>query len=304
MKYKVVSAAFIAAIASAGSAYSREPGLISSLPAGATMGVPVAAPIPEGLHLSTSGAYYSSVVTDNDGKDSGLDADIFEVGVILSWAPGYDILGGQYRGYISVGGVRYDMSSAMPGDIMAGKGYGVTNLEIHPLDLSWQITEQSFLSTGFSVFAPTGRYELGKALNTGADFWTFAPSAAYSYLDPNWQLTAHLTYFYNTESREIDYHSGDEIMLNLTALHNFGSDLFVGPVAYWRKQITKDENNGNAYGGAIAGKSEQAAIGLAINKRVGLTQLSAMFTHDFKSRNAPKGSKFWLSFSLPLYKSQ
>ena len=65
------------------------------------------------------------------------------------------------------------------------------NIEIPPIGLSWQLAPGIVASAGFSIFAPTGDFDPDQAIDTGADFWTFAPSFGFSNPREGWTLSAN-----------------------------------------------------------------------------------------------------------------
>lgn len=297
---RVLLAAALATTA-ANHAQAREPGVPTSVPPGNTMGAPMGANPPPGLYFSNRNGFWDAVVYNNDGDKIGQQNMVTSTAAQIIWVPDITVLGGTFRAYTTIPLMLNEQTREDPfPPSMQGteREFALSNIEIAPIALSWQLSPGIFASAGLSIFAPTGKFDPEEAVNTGGDFWTLAPSAAISYLRNGWNLTANGWYFFNTESRDTDYQSGQEFLLNLTAMKDFG-DWSVGPVGYWRVQTTADENNGDYYGGAVADKAEQAAAGLGVTHRFGAVETNVNFTRDFYVRNAAGGNKLWVNLSVP-----
>lgn len=280
---------------------AREPGVPASVPAGNTMGLPVAVNPPPGLYFSLRSGYWDAELKDENGDDAGQKNQLSDTAAQLLWVPGVQLLGGGYRAFVTIPFISNDQSRGEPfppplqGDMSK---FGMGNIEISPIGLSWQTAPGIFVSAGLSIFAPTGDFD-SAGISTGGDFWTVAPNAAVSYLRDGWNLTAHASLFFNTENSESDYRSGDEFLVNFTALKDIGG-WSLGPVGYYRKQLTEDESNGQDYGGAIQGKAEQVGLGLGFSRRFGSVDANLNLTDDVYVRNAVGGPKIWLNLSVPI----
>ncbi|WP_067735808.1 SphA family protein [Novosphingobium naphthalenivorans] len=289
-------------IPAASPALAREAGVPSSVPPGSTMGVAVGANPPPGVYIGTRSGFWEARLKGDDGKDGGQDNTLVDTAVQLMVVPRAEILGASYRAFVTVP-VMYnaqDRRAPFP-EVLQGSEHklGLGNIEISPVNLSWQVEPGVFVSTGLSIFAPTSGFDVSEAINTGGDFWTFTPSIGASYLRDGWNLSAGLAYFMNTRSGETDYRSGNEFMLNATAFKDMGG-WSLGPVGYWRKQVTSDDNNGMAYGGTTQGKAEQAAVGLGFTRRFGTIEANLNVTQQVYTRNAVDGTKVWLNILVPL----
>lgn len=291
-----VCTAFIALVGTAADA--REPGVPPSVPPGNTTGVPIGANPPPGFYLNSLNGYSSLELKDANGDDVGLDVDIADTAVQLLWVPGFKLLGGDYRAFILQPLLHVDQNSSI-GAIPSGTEFALGNTHISPLGVSWAVAPGQFVSADLGFIAPTGKWNASDPVNTAGNFWTFAPSLGYSYLNNGWNASVHLQYFANTENKTNDYKSGDEVLVNVTALKNVG-DFSIGPVAYYRKQLSSDRNDGTAFGGTTAGKSEQFAIGLGLTTNIGKTAMNMRLTHDIKAENTLGGTSLKVDFSVPL----
>lgn len=99
------------------------------------------------------------------------------------------------------------------------------------------------VSANLSIYMPTGRYRAGDMANIGLNYWTFTPSVAYTYANPE----AHVDFSFvggidfNTRNTDTDYRSGAMAHVDATLLgtfdNGFGAGVF-GSVLY---QIADDQ---------------------------------------------------------------
>lgn len=213
--------------------------------------------------------------------------------------PDFRLWGGQYKAFVTVPLLNLDQTLSAPLGTGSADRLSFGQIEVHPFDLSWEVAPGTFVSTGFSVFAPTGSWSAAEPVNTQGNFWTFAPNVAFSYLRDGWNLSLNAIYFTNTRNTDNDYRSGDEIQLHMTAMKDFNG-WSIGPVGYWRKQVTNDDNGGSAYAGGISGKAEQLALGLGVTRQIGEVQANVMYTKDLIHENALAGDRLWVNFMIPI----
>lgn len=285
-------------------ALAREAGAPTSVPAGNTIGVAVAASPPPGFYFSSRSGYWDAELSDGNGDFGGQENTLVDTAFQFIWVPGTKILGGDYKAFATIPLLYNDQtrSAPFPAPMQGSESkLAFGNVEIHPLEVSWMIQPGIFVSTGFSIFAPTGQFSDTAEINSGANFWTFSPSIGYSYLRDGWNASVHAQYFTNTENKDTDYRSGDDVLVNATVMKDLGG-WSMGPVAYYRKQVTSDTNNGTSYGGTIQGKAEQTGVGLSVSKRFGAVEANVSYTHDVHVRNTVGGDKFWVNFTMPIGK--
>jgi hypothetical protein len=290
------AASIAASLVLASTASAREPGVLPPMAPGATMGVPIAAPLPEGLFFSSRTGYTQLEYHDANGNPVGVDITIPDTAVVLNYAPGLQLFGGQYRASAALPFIGVEL-----GGLASGSAQGFGSLDIRPIDISWTTAPGIFVNAGVSILAP-GEWDATAAANPGQNFWSLAPSVGFSYLRDGWNASAHLIYTTNQRNDANGYKSGDEVNLNLTAMKDIGNGLSVGPVAYWRKQVTADSNNGTSYGGGTPAKSEAYGVGISATKQVGKVFVNAMYSKDMKAIESGGGQRFWLNLSMPLGK--
>lgn len=289
----------------AGATYAREPGVLPTIPPGASMGVPIAAFAPfNGIAVSSRSGYSSQKFFDASGNETPTEITIRDTVLQFAIVPGNTVLNGQYRAFVSVPFVDIESDNIpvpTPGGLVfaSGENSGLAGLELRPIDISWQTKPGIFVNAGLSFHAP-GKWSATELVNPGQNFWSVAPSVGVSYMRDGWNASAHLIYFKNFKNKDNDYTSGDEVHLNITAMKDVGNDWSVGAVGYLRQQISDDKNEGTAYGGTTQGKASQRGLGLSVTKQLGPINLNAMYSKDLSAKNSGGGDRLWLNAIIPV----
>ncbi len=302
---KTIGRATLAVLTSAGlagTAYAREPGVLPTIPQGATMGVPIAAPTPfDGVFFSSRTGYSSQRFYNAAGDKTPTELTIKDTVLQFAIVPGWKLGGGQYRAFLSIPYIDLKAKNVVtPFGLLNASSSGLGSVEIRPLDVSWETAPGVFVNAGASVFSP-GEWSASSLANVGGNFWSFSPSAGVSYLRDGWNASAHLLYFANRKNRDNDYRSGDELHLNLTAMKDLGSGFSLGPVGYLRRQVSDDKNPSGAYFGFVAERASAAGVGLSATKQFGPVNLNLMVSHDVQAKNSGGGTRWWLNAIVPLH---
>lgn len=274
---------------------AEEPGTPLMVPVGGSIGVPVGANPPPGVYyFNRSEALRYNVY--NGTTKTPIELSGFASAQQLHWVPGNEILGGTYRFMLSIPLVSLEQSAF--GNTTSQRGIG--DITISPLNLSWMLQPGIFVSTGLSLKLPTGSFDIAPgSVNLGNNATSVALDFGYSYLRDGWNLSAHANYIMNGENPDTNYTSGNVLLVNWTAMKDLGG-YSIGPVGYFRKQVTGDKNNGAFYGGTTSGRSEQHGIGLGLSKRFGPMEVNVNYVHDFHVKNVAGGDKLMVNFSMPL----
>lgn len=279
----------------AGAAEAHEPGTPIMMPTGATIGVPVGANPPPGKYFSSRSEYFVGGLYVGETR-LPVDVTVAASAAQIHIVPGNTIFGGTYRFMALAPIVNANVSTPFGSANETGLG----DITISPLNLSWMLSPGIFVQTGLSFGLPTGNFSTTPgAVQLGSNAFTTAFDVGFSYLRDGWNLSAHANYFIYGENPDTSYRSGNELLLNLTAMKDFGG-FSVGPVGYWRKQVTADRNNGAFYGGATSGMAEQVAVGIGFTKNFGATSLNVNYLHDVKVRDAVGGDKIQLNLTMPI----
>jgi hypothetical protein len=302
---ETLAIAFFSACLSCGNAEAREPGIAPLFPPGQTAGLPIAVPLPPGVHVGSRTAFYDAALIDNEGHSAGQRLIIASEALQMIWVPGWRLLGADYRmSFLQpFATVTQDRTYPLPPAARGSSSQlGAANLKFHFLELSWALGGGFYGAWGLSVYFPTGQWSSTAPVNIGANFWTFEPSLAFTYFNHGWNLSLHALLNVNTVNPSNNYLSGNQVFVNVTATKNIGG-FHIGPVAYYQKQVTGDANFGGptVFRGQTFPAPEQYAIGGSVLYRFERTSLQFMITQDLFSRNAIHGTKAWLNVSYKLF---
>ena len=274
-----------------------EPGQALQTKPGIAIGV-TAIPLPAALYFVNHNFYYDYRLT-GPGVATVPNAprghaEVVDLGLL--WVPGWTVLGATYSAYVALQYVRQSINSA-PSAGFPGVSYqGVHNAFIGPLRLQWSLGHGFYAQAGIGVYVPTGTISgpLGNS-NTGADYFTFQPNLAFTYLTGTWSFTAYSYYEHNTRNARSGYRTGDILHVDLTAMGQFGN-WTLGPVAYYVRQATSDRSSatmdaaltaalsGLEITGFNAGKFESFAVGGLVSYNFGKLFLTVIATNEIFSR--------------------
>jgi hypothetical protein len=109
-------------------------------------------------------------------------------------------------------GANYGMMAVMPfaNGALEAPGLGLSehastgpsDLYVMPLQLGWHLKRADF-TTGFALFAPTGRYSSGASDNLGKGMWSYEVSGGTTlYLDEARSLSVATTAYWETHSKK------------------------------------------------------------------------------------------------------
>jgi hypothetical protein len=161
-----------------------------------------------------------------------------------------------------------------------------------------------FYYFGLDVYVPTGHYRQKDLINTGSNYYTFAPNANVTW-KPTRQWDFDATFFteFNTTNTSDKYHSGDDIDLDygityrpLANVPQFG----LGVNGFFYKQVSDDTQNDltvatNGYRG------QEFAVGPQFRYDIPFGGFVLKYQHDFDVKNRPRGEKLWLEFATPIF---
>jgi hypothetical protein len=191
-------------------------------------------------------------------------------------------------------------------NVMGARGH---DLDMGDLDIQNYLGYASpdhslFYFFGLDTYIPTGHYDKSTLINTGSNYYTFAPNIDVTYnLSPKWELTAALFAEFNTTNTADNYHSGDDMDLDygvtyrpFDSLPNFG----LGPQGYFYKQISDDTVNG-ATVSPNGNRGQEFAIGPQLRYDIPFGGFVLKYQQEYAVENRPKGEKIWFQFAMPLF---
>ena len=281
-------------------ALAREPGVGQSFVPGITLGQANAVPLTPGPRLASRTTYLDANLVGNDSAPTGLRYYTAAEIVLATWVPGWKVLDAGYKIFAVVPFASSTLVRDAPVARPARGTFnqtGAGNPKLQFIDLSWTLGDGFYVNAGFGVYFPIGQWSASSPVNLGAPFWTFEPSAAFSYYKDGWTASLHAVYGTSTTNLVTNYYSGDQVVLNATFMKMF-EGVNVGPVGYWLKQVTGDANYGTSVlNGQVALPGQQLAIGATASAQFGNLSVQLMLTQDVYAQNGLLGSKGWLSLS-------
>jgi len=148
---------------------------------------------------------------------------------------------------------------------------------------------------------PLGHYREDQLANLSLHRFAVDGSVAVSWHDPasGWDVSAKGGYTLNGDNDYTGYDSGDEVHLEGAVEKALSPKFSLGAQAYYLKQVTDDR------GGALGPfKGEAVAVGATAAYNVVMAGTPATFRgrvmQELDTTNRPKGTSFWLDFSIPL----
>ena len=197
------------------------------------------------------------------------------------------------------------VSSALPDT--SGSRFGMTDPLMVPLRLAWK-GESINQSASVEVVAPLGAYDANARVNTGRNYWQFAPAYALTYRPSASSVFGFkLRYGVNTTNKATNYRSGDELTVEYSAGYKLSAAASFGLQGYIYRQTSDDELNGQptsaANGrlpGGIGNRGSANAIGpflsYAFAPRFVVT---GKYQQDFDVKNRAAFNRVWLQVLLP-----
>ena len=198
------------------------------------------------------------------------------------------------------------VSTALPD--ASGNRFGLADPLIAPVRLAWK-GDSVNQSVALEVVAPLGAYAVDAKVNTGRNYWQFAPAYAATWRPlPQAVLAAKLRYGINTTNGATRYTSGNELTLEYSAGWKFTPELTLGIQGYFFRQTSDDlldgeptsAANGKLVGTGIGNRGSADSIGPFLGYRASPQfGLTAKLQQDFDVKNRPVFTRLWLQALLP-----
>jgi len=185
----------------------------------------------------------------------------------------------------------------------AGESGGFGEFTVSPFILQWGERKIGNLPiyqrVAFDFELPVGAYSQSSAVNINANEFTVHPYYAVTAfplkrMETSWRVH----YLWNSANNSPPFatgarstQAGQAIHFNATAAYNFGKHLWIGPNAYYLRQITDGRINGSP----IPNSPEQVgAIGPGMVWNTGKWFFYANGYHELGVKNRPEGDKLVL----------
>jgi hypothetical protein len=179
--------------------------------------------------------------------------------------------------------------------------FGLFDLVFTPIIASHHFSQTDHLAFVFTVWAPTGSYELGKLANLSLNNWTFIPGVAYTKIIPeiNLELSGIWDMEFYTENPDTHVQNGILSDLEVLAIKRFKNGFGIGFVESWIQQITDDDGIPAALDGFV-GRAFGIGPIVTYSTKLGKAHLdfNARWIHDFDVSKRVEGDGFNFTASL------
>lgn len=266
--------------------------------AGLTVGVPIGMLPSQGLYFADDLDLVDGTIRNGGGHGIANITAAVDLPQLL-YNPGIEILGAKYAFLIVTPLSTVGIQSPLGKE----NATGVFNPYIAPLNLSWALSKQLFVSASFGVYLPMGTYDSTAPLNIANNFTTFEPALGVTYLKDGWDLSASLRSDFNTEDTANQYHSGDILSVDYSVTKAFG-DWKAGVGGYTVDQFTDDTIDGvnmpaspsNGLGRTVL----KSSLGPIIGYNFGKASVQVSYLHDFVGKNYGGGDNVFLRLTMAL----
>lgn len=278
-----------------------EPGAHVPYLPGSAGGVPIGAIPPPGYYLSTLAGYFEGQMHTDLPVKHPSENQSFGDGLTFLWVPDIELAGARYAAFINQTGIVKTITNIPPHGLTTTQT-GLNNTVISPLNLSWELPYDLYVSGRFAFYVQDGQYNRNEIVNIANKFWTFEPNVGISYLKNGLDLSLHLVYDVSTTNTDSNafgnndghYHSGDVFVAEYTASQAFGN---------WRFGITGygvQQTNDDRAGGRLVNNSELHKVGMGPlieynTKRVGI---NFYYIRDIVWNRAYGGDVFYFKLTV------
>lgn len=252
--------------------------------------------------------YPTDSIKDDHGNtlaSPSVTASFFGLGVV--WVTNAKILGANLGG--SVTPVAFIKSRIESASLDVPGSYAFTDLALQPLQLGWH-TPRADYTVGWTVFFPTGKWELGGSDNAGLGQWSYDFQAGTTVrLDDKhaWSTSLLTTYEIHSHKKHTDLTTGDILTLEGGTGKSFyekveGSPIpqitTFGLVYYGQFKVGADKGAGPLADILLAGRKDRV-FGVGLEGSMYLPKsrllLGLRIVPEFAARNRTQGTTFLLT---------
>lgn len=215
-----------------------------------------------------------------------------------------------YTWKFPIGGFHYTSGLVVPVvnldlDVMGNRDHDTDLGDIDIQNYLGHVSEDHkiFWYAGLDTYVPTGHYRLQNLINTGLNYYTFAPNINVTYnVSPKLELTSTFFSEFNTTNKADHYHSGDDVDLDYGVTYRpFASvpAFGLGVNGYFYKQVSDDTIYG-VLTSPDGSRGQEFAFGPQFRYDIPFGGFVLKYQHEFDVKNRPRGEKIWLQFAVPL----
>ncbi|MGL4541760.1 MAG: SphA family protein [Polymorphobacter sp.] len=196
---------------------------------------------------------------------------------------------------LSVGGINREVSQS---------DSGIFDLLFTPIIAGYHFSPTSHMALSLGIWAPTGSFTKGRLANSGLNYWTVAPTIAYTKLVPDqgFEFTAQGGVQFNSRNIDTDYKSAPLLTADVLMQKALGGGFAVGGNLSWVTQLGDDD-------GALADRLDGfVGNSLAIGPMIGWSgvwgrrpvEATFRWMPTVASANRLSGDTLMFTFSIPL----
>jgi hypothetical protein len=225
--------------------------------------------LPPELGLAVAGSAYvqtgsvgTAVLQGAVDLDLDLDIALGIVGATYSFETPW--LGGIYTVGLAVPFGYADLEAEIQGpggatNSVSADSFNISDIAFTPIQLNWSSGNFSFRFAE-TIIAPTGAYDVNKAVNLGRNYWGFDTTAASTYFnaDIGTEVSIAPGILANTRNDDTNYKTGTEFHLDFMANQFLFESFAIGVRGYFYRQVTGDSGSGAVLGGF---KGEAVGVG-------------------------------------------
>jgi hypothetical protein len=236
---------------------------------------------------------------------AGADITSYANGLSLLWRPSWGSINDCWSYAMSATIPYVDLeitADVITGGIAASRTSsisGIGDVVLMPVMLNQNINPDFNINYRLGVYAPTGRYEVGRLANTGKNFWTIEPTIGIMYFGQKngREASLFLGGDYNFENEDTNYQTGVQLHLDGTLAQHFplwGGLAGVGINGCWYEQVQGDSGSGATLGDF---KGRTAGLGpvLSYASNIGDVDVIAevKWLHEMETKLRPEGDFLW-----------
>jgi hypothetical protein len=181
---------------------------------------------------------------------------------------------------------------------------GLGDITVYPFILGWTNAHDMKYDVRLGIYTPTGDYDKGKLANPGRNYWTFEPTASFSWLSSKigTEVTAFAAFDINTENEATHYQSGASFHLDGTVAQHF--PLFGGFAGVGAEGFIYDQITGDSGSGAVLGDFEGHAVGvgpvLSYARKIGKVDFAGevKWLHEVDVSKRLQGDYIWVKLGI------
>jgi hypothetical protein len=255
-------------------------------------GIKAATLPPPGFYLRDYNQFYTA--DHFRGGPPGFEVNAYAQVLRGIYITDYEILGAKYGADVVLPFVYTDFK--MTG--LRNRAFGLGDLNFEPLLLSWN-REKYDAAFGYSVWAPSGEFDLTRPAKPGKGYWSQMLTLGGTYYmdqEKTWAVSALNRYEFHHRNKDVQTTAGDTYSLEFGLSKSLRKTIDVGLVGYYQQQVTVDSGPG-----AVLPKVRDHVIALGPEISAVCTKLgvigSLRYLKEFDANNRSEGQMVTLTLT-------